>query len=104
MGPGSACGKRQPAGWLSRRPAAPLPSARDMLNTVPCTPSAVAVACDAIETCTRDTADDPVYAVVVVPPDVPSSGGPTHTGVFPARADPADGAAVSACLAGTETA
>jgi hypothetical protein len=75
-----------------------------MLNTVPCTPSAVAVACDAIETCTRDTADDPVYAVVVVPPDVPSSGGPTHTGVFPARADPADGAAVSACLAGTETA
>jgi hypothetical protein len=75
-----------------------------MLNTAPCTPSAVAVACDAIDTCTRDTADGPVYAVVVVPLDLPLSGGPTHTGVFPARADPADGAAVSSCFAGTVTA
>jgi hypothetical protein len=68
------------------------------VNTTPCTPRADAVACDAIPTRTWDTAV-PVYAVVTGFPPVFSvavpSGGPTHTGVSPARADPADGPAVS---------
>src|ERR1700735_4816556 len=75
-----------------------------MLNTVPCTPSAVAAAWDAIDTCTRDTADDPVYDADFTSSDVPVSDGPTHTGKLPARTDPAVGPAVSGFFADPVTA
>ena len=64
------------------------------MNTAPRTASAAAVACDAIATCTRDTAADGRNDEVTVLPEL-VSGGPTHTGNDPARVEPADGPAVS---------
>src|ERR1019366_341201 len=63
---------------------------------MPRTPSADAVACEAIPAVTRVTGDDDRYPSVAVrrgKADDLVSGGPTHTGRPRARPDPADGPA-----------